>query len=323
MYQVEKRRRGPRGRHGVDGVDGSDASVTNASVNAAIATDPSSTRAALGLGYFATGTDASNLTGTVSAARIADGSLSIAKTSGLQTALDGKQPLHATLTAIAGTATTTFGRNLLNAADAADLRSRQSLGSASLANTGDFAPASHVGAGGTEHAVVVASGAAGFMSGADKAKLNGVASGATANSSDATLLARANHTGTQPMSTISDLPTLASGTYTPTAVALNNIDSVTTYQCQYMRVGNVVTVSGRLDIDPTAVGATTRFSLSLPISSAFGSSSRAGGTCASNGDPATEQSFAIYAVGSVVWFDGRNTTASNIAHWFSFTYLVS
>jgi hypothetical protein len=36
-------------------------------------------------------------------------------------------------------------------------------------------------------------------------KLNGIATGATANSSDATLLARANHTGTQLSSTISDL----------------------------------------------------------------------------------------------------------------------
>lgn len=37
-----------------------------------------------------------------------------------------------------------------------------------------------------------------------KTKLDGISSGATANSSDATLLARANHTGTQVSSTISD-----------------------------------------------------------------------------------------------------------------------
>jgi hypothetical protein len=39
---------------------------------------------------------------------------------------------------------------------------------------------------------------------AEKTKLSGIATGATANSSDATLLARANHTGTQLASTISD-----------------------------------------------------------------------------------------------------------------------
>lgn len=50
---------------------------------------------------------------------------------------------------------------------------------------------------------------AGLMSSVDKTKLNGVATGATANSSDATLLARANHTGTQLASTISDFNTTA------------------------------------------------------------------------------------------------------------------
>lgn len=47
----------------------------------------------------------------------------------------------------------------------------------------------------------------GSMSAADKSKLDGVANGATANSSDATLLARANHTGTQAISTVSGLQT--------------------------------------------------------------------------------------------------------------------
>lgn len=124
-----------------------------------------------------------------------------------------------------------------------------------------YAPLAHVGTGGGAHANVVAGGASGFMTGADKTKLDGVATGATANvgtvtsvaasvpvgisisgtpitssgtlaftwtagyqgyttteasklagiaagatvnSSDATLLARANHTGTQTASTISD-----------------------------------------------------------------------------------------------------------------------
>lgn len=49
----------------------------------------------------------------------------------------------------------------------------------------------------------------------EKTKLSGIASGATANSSDATLLDRANHTGTQAASTITGLATVAtSGSYT-------------------------------------------------------------------------------------------------------------
>ena len=48
---------------------------------------------------------------------------------------------------------------------------------------------------------------AGLMTAAQQVKLGGIATGATANSSDATLLARANHTGTQAASTISDFST--------------------------------------------------------------------------------------------------------------------
>ena len=71
------------------------------------------------------------------------------------------------------------------------------------------APSTHVGAGGvSEHAVATGS-VAGFMSPSDKTKLDGVAAGATANDTDANLKNRANHTGTQVASTISDFNTAA------------------------------------------------------------------------------------------------------------------
>lgn len=44
-----------------------------------------------------------------------------------------------------------------------------------------YAPSAHVGAGGAAHSNAVAAGVAGFMTGADKTKLDGVAAGATAN----------------------------------------------------------------------------------------------------------------------------------------------
>lgn len=71
----------------------------------------------------------------------------------------------------------------------------------------DAAPSSHVGTGGTSHSNVVAGGAAGFMTGADKTKLDGVATGATANATDAALRDRSTHTGTQLAATISDFNT--------------------------------------------------------------------------------------------------------------------
>lgn len=58
------------------------------------------------------------------------------------------------------------------------------------------------------------SGAAGLMSSTDKTKLNGIATNATANDTDANLKSRANHTGTQAATTITGLHAVAtSGAY--------------------------------------------------------------------------------------------------------------
>jgi hypothetical protein len=61
----------------------------------------------------------------------------------------------------------------------------------------------------------------------DKTKLDGIASNATANSSDATLLNRANHTGTQLSSTISDLDTVLAG-YQPVDSDLTALAALST-----------------------------------------------------------------------------------------------
>jgi hypothetical protein len=60
----------------------------------------------------------------------------------------------------------------------------------------------------------------------EKTKLAGIATGATANSSDATLLNRANHTGTQTAATISDFSTAADARITAaTGASIQPIDS--------------------------------------------------------------------------------------------------
>ena len=85
--------------------------------------------------------------------------------------------------------------------------------------------------------------------------------------------ARANHTGTQTMSTISDLPTLSSGTWTPTVAGTANVSSVGTIQVHhYMRVGNEVSFSGTFALTPTASATTTTATITLPITSAFATS---------------------------------------------------
>jgi hypothetical protein len=55
---------------------------------------------------------------------------------------------------------------------------------------------------------------AGLITAANQLKLNGIAAGATVNATDAALRARASHTGTQPVSTITGLAAVAtSGSY--------------------------------------------------------------------------------------------------------------
>lgn len=74
-------------------------------------------------------------------------------------------------------------------------------GDAAAKNTGTGA--GEVAAGNHSHGNA-STGAAGFMSAADKAKLDGVAAGATANDTDANLRARSSHTGTQSADTLTD-----------------------------------------------------------------------------------------------------------------------
>lgn len=60
-----------------------------------------------------------------------------------------------------------------------------------------------------------------------------------------------------------------SGLYTPTLTNVANLSDSTAYQCQWSRQGQVVTVSGKVDVDPTAGGVSTKLGISLPIMSAF------------------------------------------------------
>ena len=73
-------------------------------------------------------------------------------------------------------------------------------------------------------------------------------------------------------------PSISSGTYSPVAVVISNCSSVTHPDLAYWcRVGNVVTVSGRVTVDPTNISVNTSFRLTIPISynNMFGISSYA------------------------------------------------
>lgn len=67
-----------------------------------------------------------------------------------------------------------------------------------------------------------------------------------------------------------------SGTYTPTLTNTTNVAASTARLCNYIRIGNICTVAGQLDIDPTAPGAVL-LGISLPIPSAFTTAFQLGG----------------------------------------------
>jgi len=63
---------------------------------------------------------------------------------------------------------------------------------------------------------------------------------------------------------IAALPVLSSGTYIPVITGGINISNISVSDCQYMRVGNTVTVSGIIALATTILGVAA-FTMSLPI----------------------------------------------------------
>jgi len=120
--------------------------------------------------------------------------------------------------------------------------------------------------------------------------------------------------------TLTAIPTLAAGTYTPTLTNTTNIDSSTAFQAQYLRVGATVTVSGKVEIDTTASTTQTRLGISLPVASNFG---------------ATEDLAGLHSnspgLGGIVYADTANDravleftegAAGVETYYFHFTYQV-
>lgn len=114
---------------------------------------------------------------------------------------------------------------------------------------------------------------------------------------------------------------LVSGTYTPTLVNSTNVAASTAYSCQYLRVGSVVHVSGRVDIDPTATGDTV-LTMTLPIASNLGNSNELCGTAAGSNTTVVE-CFSISGDGTdVAAFQGAAVNTANHGFFFTFTYRV-
>lgn len=116
---------------------------------------------------------------------------------------------------------------------------------------------------------------------------------------------------------------LLSGVYTPTLFNTANISSSTALQCQYMRVGNAITVSGGVSVTPTLLATLTTMGLSLPIASTIGAATNLAG--AANSSAVVSASAAIFgdAVNNRATFQMISVGTGSETFYFSFTYLVT
>lgn len=115
----------------------------------------------------------------------------------------------------------------------------------------------------------------------------------------------------------------SSGVYTPTVSNTSNLDSSpTASQAQYCRVGSVVTVSGKVTVDPTATTTSTYFSLSLPIASNFAAEEDCAGTASAIG--VAGQCAGIYAdiANDVAIFQWMAIDVTSQNMFYSFTYRI-
>lgn len=117
------------------------------------------------------------------------------------------------------------------------------------------------------------------------------------------------------------IPALASGLYTPTFSLVFGVAAVTAYECHYMRVGNVVTVGGSFDVDPSAVGSVI-FRMTLPVPSAFTAAGQCGGAASTGYGAATEAARIIAGPANYAEVQMEATDAGNRSMSFNFTYRV-
>ena len=118
---------------------------------------------------------------------------------------------------------------------------------------------------------------------------------------------------------------IASGTYSPSFTLVTNATSASaSITFQWMRVGNVCTVSGRMFVDPTAANTLTQVGFSLPIASALSDAEHCSGTAVR---VATLVELSGYVIGDPAnvraeldFYNDADTASSSWA--IHFTYLI-
>lgn len=120
----------------------------------------------------------------------------------------------------------------------------------------------------------------------------------------------------------SAITAIVAGTYTPTLTNVANLDGSTAFECQYLRIGSTVVVSGKVSVDPTLAATSTQLGISLPIASNFGAQEDCSGCAFASG---------VAGQGAAILGDSTNDRAqmqwvasdlTNQPMYFTFTYQV-
>lgn len=113
---------------------------------------------------------------------------------------------------------------------------------------------------------------------------------------------------------------ITSGTYTPVLTNGANVATSTPFQGQWIRVGNVVQVGVRIEVDPTTAATQTIVSGTLPIPSNFGNVIN----CTGTGGSSTAGSGEVRADSTTDLWTYAYTCVGNAlaAHYLTFTYLI-
>lgn len=114
------------------------------------------------------------------------------------------------------------------------------------------------------------------------------------------------------------------GKYTPTITGVNNVTSSTAYECQWMRIDKVVTVSGQVAITPTVNSSQTTFRMTLPIASNIGATEDVGGGGYTQNNTVAGHGINISgdATNNEALFDYFETHGAVDTFNFSFTYQI-
>lgn len=114
------------------------------------------------------------------------------------------------------------------------------------------------------------------------------------------------------------------GTYTPTLTNVANVAASVALNCQWMRVGNTVHVSGAFDMDATTTATLTQLGISLPIATTIAEEYHCAGVANATASTVTETGKIIGDVSNSraeFWINVVST--SNQRYFFTFTYRIT